>query len=188
MLTPKVLGNFTAKGGLKKLIKVILQKKKTNNELESKKKINKTKKLSPIYKSNSSYANAIKENNIINKKIIMDQIGPGSYDPSTSFYKNDVQNFGSFEKRFQEKKDNLYYPGVGAYSLQNSYSKKPYRYIQSPVPLNITRKHLEGISKDRFQEMKYQIYSEKYKQPGVGGYFPEVVNCLDYKCIKKSSK
>ena len=42
----------------------------------------------------------------------MDQISPGSYDPSTSFYKNkkdnDIQNFGSFEKRIQEKND-LYY-------------------------------------------------------------------------------
>ena len=175
---------------IKNINKSHSSEKKTNNEIKSKKKINKTKKLSPIYKSNSSYANAIKENNIINKKILMDQIGPGSYDPSTSFYKNkkdnDVQNFGSFEKRFQEKKDNLYYPGVGAYSLQNSYSKKPYRYIQSPVPPNITRKHSEGISKDRFQEMKYQIYSEKYKQPGVGDYFPEVVNSLDYNVLKRA--
>ena len=34
--------------------------------------------------------------------------------------------------------------------------------------------------------MKYQIYSEKYKQPGVGDYFPEVVNCLDYNVLKRA--
>ena len=47
---------------------------------------------------NSLYLNNWKERNLINKKILIAQIGSGSYDPSFSFYKNrkfsDTQIFG----------------------------------------------------------------------------------------------
>ena len=166
-------------------------RKLNNSEIKQNKGI--IKKILPIdsYRMNDFYINSLKERNLINKKILMDQIGPGSYDPSFSFYKNkkdnDIQNFGILEKRFKENIDNN--PGVGSYSLQNSFIKKKSNYI-SPVPPNISKKNLEGISSPRLQEMKMQIYSENHKQPGVWNYFPEIVNSIDYRVYKlaKSSE
>ena len=166
-------------------------RKLNNSEIKQNKGI--IKKILPIdsYRMNDFYINSLKERNLINKKILMDQIGPGSYDPSFSFYKNkkdnDIQNFGILEKRFKENIDNN--PGVGSYSLQNSFIKKKSNYI-SPVPPNISKKNLEGISSPRLQEMKMHIYSENHKQPGVWNYFPEIVNSIDYRVYKlaKSSE
>lgn len=164
-----------------------LVRKLNNSEIKQSKGI--IKKILPInsYRMNDFYINSLKERNLINKKILMDQIGPGSYDPSFSFYKNkkdnDIQNFGFLEKRFKENTDNN--PGVGSYSLQNSYIKKKSNYI-SPVPPNISKKNLEGISNPRFQELKMHIYSENHKQPGVWNYYPEVVNSIDYKVYKEA--
>ena len=165
-------------------------KNKSNNIeiIKSNKNRNKLKLPYDSYKLNALYINNIKERNLLNKKILMDQIGPGSYDPSTSFYRskidNDVQNFGVLEKRFKDNQDKQNIPGVGTYSLQNSFSKKKSMY-QSPIPQNITRKNSEGLSNAKFQEMKMQIYEEKNKQPGVWDYFPELVNSMDYKIYKE---
>ena len=140
-------------------------------------------------KINALYINNIKERNLINKRILKDQIGPGSYDPSSSFYKNkkdsDIQNFGVLEKRFREKSDKINNPGVGTYSLQNSFTKKKPIFI-SQIPDIISKKNLEGISGSKVQEMKMQISSEKNKQPGVWDYYPEIVNSMDYNVFKQA--
>ena len=161
--------------------------KADNLEKKFNKRINKKKFPYDSYKQNDFYINSLKERNLINKKILMDQIGPGSYDPSLSFYKNkkdnDIQNFGVLEKRFKDNLDNN--PGVGAYSLENSFIKKKSNY-QSPIPINIRKKDIEGISNSKFQEMKMQIYSEKNKQPGVWHYYPEMVNSMEFKIYKEA--
>ena len=121
----------------------------------------------------------------------MDQIGPGSYDPSFSLYKNrkdsDIQNFGALEKRFKEKNEKINNPGVGTYSFQSDFDKKKTMFV-SQVPPNISQKHSEGISNSKVQDMKMYLYFEKHKQPGVGEYSPEVVNSLNFKVYKNSKK
>ena len=164
-----------------------LGKKPDNKEIKFNKRINKKKLQQDSYKQNAFYINSLKERNLINKKILMDQLGPGSYDPSISFYKNkkdnDIQNFGVLEKRFKENSED--YPGVGSYSLQKSFIKKKSNYI-SPIPINISRKNIEGISSEKVQEMKVQLFSEKNRQPGVWDYFPEIANSMEYKAYKES--
>ena len=149
-------------------------------------------KLNPLYDSyelNSMYVNNLKERNLINKKIIKTQIGPGSYDPSYSFYKykkdNDIQNFGVLDIRFKEDNEKMNNPGVGTYSLQGDLIKKKYT-ILSPVPPNIVKRNSEGISNSKFQAMKMYLYSERNKQPGVGDYSPELVNSLNYQIYKEA--
>ena len=158
-----------------------------NNKIKNKR--NKLKLNYDSYKINSMYINNLKERNLINKKIIMTQVGPGSYDPSTSLYKykkdNDIQNFGSLDIRFKVDNEKINKPGVGTYSIQGDLIKKKYMFI-SPVPPNISKRNSEGISNSKFQEMKMYIYSEKNKQPGVGDYSPELVNSLNYKIYKES--
>ena len=140
-------------------------------------------------KLNSLYINNLKERNLINKKILMYQIGPGSYEPSNSFYKNrkdsDIQNFGALEKRFKENNEKINNPGVGTYSFRSDFDKKKSMFI-SLVPPNISQKNSEGISNSKVQEMKAYLYYEKNKQPGVGEYSPEVVNSLNFKIYKNT--
>ena len=166
---------------------------KNSNNLENKfdnKKKNKLKLNLDSYKINDLYIKNLKERNILNKKILMDQIGPGSYDPSFSFDKNkndnDIQSFGVLEKRFKENPDKVNFPGVGSYQLQKSFIKKKSNYI-SLIPPNIFRKNSEGISGNKVQEMKNQIFSENHKQPGVWNYYPEMVNSINYKIYKESN-
>ena len=120
----------------------------------------------------------------------MDQIGPGSYAPSFSLYKNrndnDIQSFGVLEKRFKENPDKINIPGVGTYSLQKSFIKKKPDYF-SPIPSNIVKKDIEGISGSKVQEMKMQIFSENHKQPGVWNYYPEMMNSINYKVYKEAN-
>ena len=146
------------------------------------------KNLYDSYKINSIYINNLKERNIINKRILKGQIGPGSYDPSFSFYKNkkdnDIQNFGALEIRFKDNNnDKLLYPGVGTYSYQDSFSQKKSLFT-SQVPPNISKKVSEGISNTKVQALKPYIYLENHKQPAVGEYSPEKVNSYDTKVFK----
>ena len=56
----------------------------------------------------------------------------------------------------------------------------------SPIPSNIIKRNSEGISKDKLQEMKMYLNSERNKQPGAGDYCPELVNSLNYKIYKEA--
>ena len=159
------------------------------SDIKSNKKRNIFKNRYNENKINELYLNNLKERNLINKKILMDQIGPGSYDPSFSFYKNrkdsDVQNFGALEKRFKEKNEKFNNPGVGTYSFQSDFDKKKSMFI-SQVPPNISQKHSEGISNSKVQDMKMYLYLVKHKHPGAGEYSPEIVNSLNFKVYKNS--
>ena len=48
------------------------------------------------------------------------------------------------------------------------------------------KRNSEGISKDKLQEMKMYLNSERNKQPGAGDYCPELVNSLNYKIYKEA--
>ena len=150
---------------------------------------NKLKLPNDSNKLNSMYINNLKERNLINKKILMTQVGPGSYDPTTSLYKykkeNDIQNFGALDIRFKEDNEKMNNPGVGTYSLEGDLIKKKSMFI-SPIPSNIIKRNSEGISKDKLQEMKMYLNSERNKQPGAGDYCPELVNSLNYKIYKEA--
>ena len=168
-----------------------IRKSPINSEIKPYKKNNNKLKLHyDSYKIKDLYINNLKERNILNKKILMDQIGPGSYDPSFSLYKNrndnDIQSFGVLEKRFKENPDKINIPGVGTYSLQKSFIKKKPDYF-SPIPSNIVKKDIEGISGSKVQEMKMQIFSENHKQPGVWNYYPEMMNSINYRVYKEAN-
>ena len=164
-----------------------LENKENDKNRKRNKNINKLKLPNDSYKLNLMYINNLKERNLINKKILKTQVGPGSYDPSTSLYKykkdNDIQNFGSLDIRFKEDYEKMNNPGVGTYSIEGDLIKKKHMFI-SPIPPNITKRNSEGISKAKLQEMKMYLNSEKNKQPGAGDYYPELVNSLNYKIYK----
>ena len=166
-----------------------LENKENDKNRKRNKNINKLKLPNDSYKLNLMYINNLKERNLINKKILKTQVGPGSYDPSTSLYKykkdNDIQNFGSLDIRFKEDYDKMNNPGVGTYSIEGDLIKKKHMFI-SPIPPNITKRNSEGISNAKLQEMKMYLNSEKNKQPGAGDYYPELVNSLNYKIYKEA--
>ena len=166
-----------------------LENKENDKNRRRNKNMNKLKLPNDSYKLNLMYINNLKERNLINKKILKTQVGPGSYDPSTSLYKykkdNDIQNFGSLDIRFKEDYDKMNNPGVGTYSIEGDLIKKKHMFI-SPIPPNITKRNSEGISNAKLQEMKMYLNSEKNKQPGAGDYYPELVNSLNYKIYKEA--
>ena len=153
-----------------KTVKDSLSLLKVNNDSENKfntKNGNETKK---IYDDNFSNDKTNDFPEYINKKIIN----------ST----NNVENFGSLEKRFYEKPIKETTPGVGAYSLVKTQENNINRYKRN-FPYNIVIHNLK--KSDRVSDfLKNKILNLNHKSPPVGAYSPESKNCIEYDCEQKN--
>ena len=115
-------------------------------------------------------------------------IGPGSYDPINPQKKlNNIENFGSLERRFPINIPGSETPGVGAYlPLETWGPKNKNNNLKSLVPQAIFKKHKEyDILKN--ENMKNVIMGERRKIPCLGQYYPEKKNSIEYNVIKSSS-
>ena len=170
-----------------------------NKTLDETKKINKNDTTIDNYNNiqtnnsknfklfSSLFTLRIKNQIIEEKKIIESNLGPGTYDPilSSDICKkfNQIQNFGSLEKRFPENLSQLFSPPVGSYSLSKSWIPQKSNF-KSCVPENITKKDIEGISKSNIEKIKNILYMENHISPSVGQYSPDEKNSIENKSKK----
>ena len=104
-------------------------------------------------------------------------IGPGTYDINKSWIRKKVsnlQNFGSQEKRFVYKDNEM--PGPGYYiNSDNNYNNYEEEFDNNNNSKNI----LNDNNNNNEILKKYQ--NEKFNVPGVGTYNPNIVLSLNYK-------
>ena len=163
------------------------KKLKSNNEKIKIAKSKSLKDLNNIKLSNikiffKSKEDIIKENYILEKKLLNSKIGPGMYD---TFQTNkqegkNADNFGSSEVRFPiSLSSESITPGPEMYFNNDFEIKKPINN-HSYIPKNIIKDNLKGISKFKINIFKEEIKNEKRKSPSVGDYFPEKYNSIEY--------
>ena len=103
-------------------------------------------------------------------------LGPGTYDVNKTWVRKKVsnlQNFGSQEKRFVYKDNEMPGPGYYINSDNNMNEDDNFDYNNNNSSKNIIDDHSNEILK------KYQ--NEKFNVPGVGTYNPNIVLSLNYK-------
>ena len=101
-------------------------------------------------------------------------LGPGTYDVNKTWLRKKVsnlQNFGSQEKRFVYKDDEM--PGPGYYLNSDNNINEDDEFDNNNKSKNIVDNSTNEILK------KYQ--NEKFSVPGVGTYNPNIVLSLNYK-------
>ena len=177
------------------IIKNGIKKKKyinnlTNNSFSSETENEgaKLNKENNSYRLHSLHVNSIKEQYINNKNSMISNLGPGTYNPTLSSdlnkKENHIQNFNSLEKRFKiNNKETLMVPGVGTYSTLDTYHKNKSNF-KSMVPSNIRRRNYYGISAEKIERTKDEIYLDNHRYPHVGEYFPELRNSIEYNVMK----
>lgn len=137
----------------------------------------KKKKEKIIQRPNSNYIKEdiikkIRDSNIESKKEAERVVGPGSYDPIFSHNRpsSNVENFNVMEKRFPEVNSKLLTPGAGSYLRIFTWAtEKPNDFFR------------------KSQEKPVKILKQKEVFPSVGQYYPELINCIEYK-INKNKK
>ena len=145
---------------------------------ENKKKVSELQKIIDIQKQKVQKAR--KEQSTL--------LGPGSYDPYNYTKKiNNIENFGSLERRFPINMPGTETPGVGTYlPLETWGPKNKTNNLKSVVPQTIFKKYKEyDIMKN--ENIKNIIMSENHKSPCLGQYFPEKNNSIEYNVMKSNS-
>ena len=168
---------------------------KTENNSPNKEINNKVKKSNKINKDNdlfilhSLHAKDIKDKYLKDKNLYLTKLGPGAYNPllQSEINKKEttIQNFNSLEKRFTSHNNEFNTPGVGTYSIIDSYSSKKSSF-KPIVPPNISKRNIDGISSPKIQETKEKVYYENHRKPGVGDYYPEIFNSIEFKIYKNA--
>ena len=104
-------------------------------------------------------------------------IGPGTYDVNKSWIRKKVsnlQNFGSQEKRFVYKDNEM--PGPGYYiNSDNNYNNNDEDFDNNNSSKNILNDN------DSNNEILKKYQNEKFNVPGVGTYNPNIVLSINYK-------
>ena len=153
---------------------------------------NKYKNLSKLKIFYKSKEDILKEKNIYEKKLSLNSLGPGAYEPENVNNKHmkklNYENFGSLEKRFPISSSGGNTPGPGKYLSLKYWGSETKIKTNSFIPQNILKENAKKIKALKENIFIKKIISEKNKSPSVGLYSPEKINSIDYNNQKLKDK